>query len=269
MTKTTSILFLGLVFSNFLFAQKVEITTKAIEDNRIQIIIQNKTKLDQSVELDCKLDGMTASESLPKTQFVRAGAEAVFVTLSPKDIYKAHSFGTSIRYVEGNVMAAHDDDFIYRLPYPKGKTYKVDQGYLGNKTHQNQYALDFNMNTGSEIAAIRDGVVSKVEDKNDRGCPSENCNPYNNYIIITHEDGSIADYSHLKKRGAKVKVGDQVKAGDIIGLSGATGWASGPHLHLEVYTVSWNKHKTIEAKYYLGKGEVGIPKEGMTYKKID
>lgn len=257
---------LGFLLCLISSGQKVEIISNTVKDNAIEIIIQNKTKYGQSVELNCELKGMIASEALPKIAFLKPNEELVFVTLKPKDIYKAYSYGTSIKYVEGDVTAIHDDDYIYHLPYPNGVSYKVDQGYNGNKTHQGQFAIDFNMDQGSEIAAIRGGIVSKVVDNNEKGCPSEQCNQYNNYILITHDDGSIADYSHLKKRGAKVKVGDKVKSGEVIALSGSTGWASGPHLHLEVYIITWNGQNTIEAKYYINNDEVGIPVERKYYK---
>lgn len=250
---------------HILVAQQVSIVPKTISDNQIEVFIKNGTKEAQSVELDCKLEGMTASDTLPITYFVQPGEEMSFVVLKPLDIYKAYGSNTSIRYVAGDVTAKHDDEIIYLLPYPKGKTYHVDQGYLGTKTHQDQYALDFNMDEGSAITAIRDGMVTKVVESNDRGCPSENCSQYNNYVLVSHADGSIADYSHLRKNGAKVKAGDLVKAGELIGWSGATGWASGDHLHLEVYTISWEGQLTIPVKYYLEKGKVGLPEEGRNY----
>lgn len=265
MIRKTLFTLLLFVYSCTLFAQEVEIKTKAIEDNKIQIIVLNKTKFDQSVELDCTLDGMTASATLPKVKFIKASSAAIYVTLSPIDIYQAYSFGTSIRYVQGDVTAVHNDDFTYYLPYPKGQAYNLDQGYNGDRTHHNQNALDFNMNEGSEIAAIRGGLVTKVVEDNNKGCPNESCNSFNNYILITHNDGSIADYSHLKKNGAKVKTGQKVKAGEVIALSGSTGWASGPHLHLEVYLMTWDGQETIPVKYYLDKEEVGIPEERKRY----
>jgi murein DD-endopeptidase MepM/ murein hydrolase activator NlpD len=256
------------VAAPFLYAQQVEIVPKKTDDNQIQIFIKNGTKQAHSVELDCELKGMKASDSLPITLFIPPNGELSFVKLKPIDIYKAHSYATSIRYVVGDVSAVHNDSTIYYLPFPKGKKYRVDQGYLGTKTHQNQYALDFNMDEGAEIAAIRSGVVTKVVENNDRGCPSESCTQFNNYILITHKDGSIADYSHLRKNGAKVKVGDEVNVGDVIALSGATGWASGAHLHLEVYTMTWEGQKTIPVNYYLDKEKNGVPEEGQGYTQL-
>lgn len=55
---------------------------------------------------------------------------------------------------------------------------------------------------------------------------------YGNQITIQHADGMLTTYSHLSER--LVSEGDSVRQGQIIGRSGATGWATGPHLHLGV-----------------------------------
>ncbi|WP_308706276.1 M23 family metallopeptidase [Marinoscillum sp. MHG1-6] len=246
-------------------AQEVKIVPVVLKDKSIELYIHNQTFQGQSVLLDCELKGMTSTEKLPITKFLEVGEKVLFTTLAPKDIYKPFGYGTSILYVEGDVQAKHDDNYVYLLPYPKGTSYNIDQGYLGNKTHENLYALDFNMDVGAEITAIRDGIVTKVIERYDKGCPDESCEQYNNLVLVTHEDGSIANYAHLKKNGAIVKVGDRVKAGDLIGLSGATGWASGPHLHLEVYTASWDGKITLPVNYYLDEKTTGEPQVNQVY----
>jgi len=60
-----------------------------------------------------------------------------------------------------------------------------------------------------------------------------------NWVKIRHADRTIAAYSHLTERGALVKVGDHVIAGQPIGLSGNTGNTGGlPHLHFHLCTCS-------------------------------
>ena len=58
---------------------------------------------------------------------------------------------------------------------------------------------------------------------------------YGNHIIIEHEGGWITWYAHL--HSSLCIVGNRVKRGDSIGLSGNTGKSTGPHLHLTVQHV--------------------------------
>lgn len=82
--------------------------------------------------------------------------------------------------------------------------------------------VDIKASSGTPINAAADGEV--VFSGNLRG--------YGNLIIIRHEGRYYTTYGHNQKNLASV--GKQVKAGDLIALVGATGRATGPHLHFEV-----------------------------------
>lgn len=77
-----------------------------------------------------------------------------------------------------------------------------------------------------------------------------------NYITVLHNDGTFADYSHLRYKSVIVQLGQQVERGQIIGYSGATGYATGPHLHFVV------------KKAKKGGGFISIPVEFTTLKGI-
>lgn len=83
--------------------------------------------------------------------------------------------------------------------------------------------LDFAVNTGTPVYATADGVVSAAR-KSNRGS--------GNYLAISHSFGFTSSFSHLSK--FKVKMGDFVKKGDLVAISGNTGLSSGPHLHYEI-----------------------------------
>ena len=55
-----------------------------------------------------------------------------------------------------------------------------------------------------------------------------------NFIRLLHDDGSMALYAHLSVDGVQVRIGQQIQAGQRIGLSGNTGFSTGPHLHFAV-----------------------------------
>ncbi len=142
-------------------------------------------------------------------------------------------------------LEKYNNDYEYNLPFPKDSSFTVIQGYNGEYSHKNDKALDFRMPVGTPIVAAREGMVVKVIDNNDKGCPTSECQDFNNYIKILHLDGTFADYVHLKYKGAKVNKGDTVKRGQLIGYSGNTGWSSEPHLHFVVYLQRIYERKTL------------------------
>lgn len=76
---------------------------------------------------------------------------------------------------------------------------------------------------GSPIYAVTNGVVSESKTRTQDG----------NYVCINHNNGYYTCYAHMSRRN--VKVGQTVARGQIIGYVGQSGWATGPHLHFEVW----------------------------------
>ena len=94
-------------------------------------------------------------------------------------------------------------------------------GYRPNRRRVHQ-GLDIKVQTGDTIYAAFDGKV-RVTSYQRRG--------YGHYIVVRHNNGIETLYAHLSKK--LVKVNQNVKAGDPIGLGGNTGRSSGSHLHFE------------------------------------
>lgn len=137
----------------------------------------------------------------------------------------------------------YDTLYNYGLPFLKGKRYKVMQGNNGSFSHKkttSKYAIDFKMNVGQEVCAIRDGLVIQTKSDSNEGGSSKKYLPKANKILIYHKDGTFVQYAHLKKDGVLVKKGDFIKKGQIIGYSGNTGFSTGPHLHFVLYNSSKN-----------------------------
>ena len=91
-------------------------------------------------------------------------------------------------------------------------------GYRHGRRHQ---GIDLPLSTGTPIAAAFDGKVRI----------SDYVSGYGNLVVLRHANGLETFYAHLSE--AKVRSGDWVSAGDIIGLGGSTGRSTGPHLHFE------------------------------------
>jgi murein DD-endopeptidase MepM/ murein hydrolase activator NlpD len=141
-----------------------------------------------------------------------------------------------------------DTSYIYALPYEEGTSHRLVQGYFGPFSHKERAALDFKMKRGTKITAARDGVVMRVKEDGSKGGWNRKYRSEGNYIIIQHEDGSRAGYWHLQKDGALANVGDTVKKGQVIALSGKTGFSALPHLHFLVWdydeTRKWQQMPT-------------------------
>lgn len=97
--------------------------------------------------------------------------------------------------------------------------YKYPGGKESTTTHA---GIDFGIPTGTEIVAPANGKVLLAENRIATGWT----------IIIEHLPGLYSMYYHMSQ--LKVKEGQNVQQGDLLGLSGATGFATGPHLHWEI-----------------------------------
>lgn len=147
-----------------------------------------------------------------------------------------------------------DTSFVYALPFPAGKKYKVIQGYFSRFTHKERAALDFNTRRGDTICAVREGVVVRVKEDGKRGGLKKKYRRDGNNIVIQHADGTRAGYWHLQYNGAIVQTGDTIRQGQPIGLSGKTGYALVPHLHFLVWRYEKGKWEQVPTRFATNKG---------------
>ncbi len=128
-----------------------------------------------------------------------------------------------------------DSSYVYLLPFENKKAHFLVQGYFGKFSHKERAALDFKMKKGTVVLAARDGVVTRVKEDGDKGGRNKKYRPFGNNIVIQHSDNTRSGYWHIQKDGALVNPGDTVKRGQIIALSGNTGYTAFPHLHFIVW----------------------------------
>ena len=148
-----------------------------------------------------------------------------------------------------------DTSYVYALPYEKGQSFLIVQGYFGVFSHRERAALDFKMKRGTKIYAAREGVVVRVKEDSDRGGLNRKYRSDGNNIVIQHMDRSRAGYWHLQKDGALVNVGDTIKKGQLIALSGKTGYAATPHLHFLVWSFdSTRQWRQVATRFQTSKG---------------
>ena len=106
---------------------------------------------------------------------------------------------------------------------------RVSSGFSESRLHPIHHdwrahrGVDYAAPSGTRVRAVADGVVESLGRKGG----------YGNVVAIKHSNKTTSLYAHLSAFGSGLKVGSRIGQGDLVGLVGSTGWATGPHLHYE------------------------------------
>lgn len=239
------------------------------KDGRTEFYVENLQSADVTVTLEMELKNLKASAAVPFTATIPPRTKIPVFNVVPEDPKEDSSWSYTYYATWGNTEVKHDDSYMYFLPYAAGVTYPVSQGFHGKYSHTGGdcFSIDFKMPEGSPVHAARDGVVVGIKDDSDLGGSSKKYEWDANYILVKHPDGTLGHYVHLQKGGVKVKVGDSVKPGQFIGLSGNTGHSTGPHLHFAVFKARTGKlRETVPVKFRTTPLLAEVLSEGQSYK---
>lgn len=154
----------------------------------------------------------------------------------------------------------------FYLPVACGLSVKCTQGNNGDTSHNGitKYAFDFGIGLNTPVHAMATGVVTNIYDLTGPGDDCYNgggpeCGPYGNLVILLHGDGTTTLYKHLNE--IHVKLGDMVERGGVVGLSGTTGYSTGPHVHvMRMMNCGLNNCQSIPMEFV----EAGVPVQGQT-----
>lgn len=119
---------------------------------------------------------------------------------------------------------------------PVDVRFRLSDGFRFREVHpvlgtpRMHYGQDFAVPLGTDVYATGNGIILETGRNSGLG----------NYIVIDHGYGLRTTYGHLSH--IRVSEGEQVKRGDLIGLSGNTGTSSGPHLHYQVNQFGQHKN---------------------------
>jgi murein DD-endopeptidase MepM/ murein hydrolase activator NlpD len=154
-------------------------------------------------------------------EFIGTGNILAAEFVNQKDSFQA------IRYTDGDYYTADGDSMkkaFLRAPVNFkyiSSNFKPKRFHPVQKKWKAHRGTDYAARTGTPVVAAGDGKVTH-----------STYNQYNgHYVFIQHGNGIVTKYLHFSKR--KVKAGQRVKQGQVIGYVGATGLAAGPHLHYE------------------------------------
>ena len=214
--------------------------------------------------------GYESKVSLPYKLVLKPKEKVKVLTLSNTDRKKhVGSFSSHISWSKGSIEAKPDTNFVYALPYEK--SHKVSQGFNGNTSHKgtSKYAIDFSMPIGTPVFASRAGKVVEIVQRHNKHGMALDMRSFANYVIIEHDDKTLGRYFHLKQNSVSVKLGDEVKSGDLLALSGDTGRTSGAHLHFVMTKAQEYKETcrsvSIPIKFLCSEGVLDNPIRGRTY----
>jgi len=143
---------------------------------------------------------------------------------------------------------------IYRLPFdgrvirpePQPAPFHYEESWR-------KHAVDFAMPEGTAIKAILDGRVIEAIDKYGPGRFDKSFLRKGNVIIIEHKNNEYSIYAHLR-RGLRIRKGELVRRGLVIGYSGNSGFASYFHLHFDIRKKEGkDKWITLPIRFQIGK----------------
>ena len=252
---------------------KVLTVEEETEGEFIWLVIKPLLTIEATVLIKVESENMNCSTPLPLTVLTEGWKPVRALKLWSKDRTKPYKFYWHFDSTIGRPYdSIVDRNYHYELPYQAGQSFKIVQTYFGAFSHnsgsQNEYAIDFGMPEGTTVCAAREGTVVAARSDSDTGGPDKGFINSGNFIIIRHPDQSYAKYWHLKHDGCLVRIGDSVKKGQAIGLSGNTGYSGGPHLHFEAYNIKSATWKdSMPVIFETSTGALSKLEEGESYEK--
>jgi murein DD-endopeptidase MepM/ murein hydrolase activator NlpD len=197
---------------------------------------------------------------------LRPGTETTLAHLEPLRRTESMQVQWQVSSQLGDPDAVHDAGAHYLLPFPAGRRLQVAQAADGPLvTHNSEnmrHAIDIAMPVGTPIRAARSGRMLDSRGWFGEGRPDGDYLDRVNFVRILHPDGTWAMYAHLSTINPDLRPGDWVEAGTQIGLSGSSGFSSGPHLHFAVLKNTGSTERALPFQFYTLRHGMFVPHRG-------
>jgi hypothetical protein len=131
--------------------------------------------------------------------------------------------------IDGQLWAAERFAIDYVALRPDGRLFSGDPAKLESYPY---FGVDIHAVSNGPVVAVVDGLPEQIPGTSPTGLPLDQY--AGNHIVQDLGDGNYALYAHIKTGAVKVKVGDRLTAGQVIGAVGNTGNTDAPHLHFHV-----------------------------------
>ncbi|MFD5068241.1 peptidoglycan DD-metalloendopeptidase family protein [Streptomyces sp. NPDC058369] len=192
---------------------------KLYQDNR-EVVGENPSLIFPGMKLTL---GAKAAPAAAQSEAPAKTAEKAAPKAETKAAPKVETKTEAQTEAKTEAPATQDNASGYVHPVPGNHTtaYRASGANWSSGSHT---GIDFPVATGTSVKAITSGTVVTA------GWGGA----YGNQVVIKHADGHYSQYGHMSS--LSVSAGQTVTAGQQVGLSGATGNATGPHLHFEIRT---------------------------------
>lgn len=177
------------------------------ETAQLPVAILHKDFISETIPLNDRNTAIKTDTSDARMKQIKR-LNAILGTVTQADVFSIKSFIPPVPK-DTRRSSYFGDRRVYQ--YTSGKTSTAEH-----------YGIDYAVPTGTVVASCADGKVVMAEDRVSTGWS----------VAIEHAPGLYSLYYHMSTLA--VKEGQTVKTGEKLGLSGATGLATGPHLHWEV-----------------------------------
>ena len=251
-----------------LYSRHDRVYQVALNHYRVPVLVHWTISRTENLRLNGPIEGVTL---LPAASPDREPTRFVLAELRRIDRSKRY-----FRYFDFHAQfgdpRARPTAYVYALPYPRDHEYSVIQGFQGRFSHHgpNAYAVDIDCPLGTPVLAARPGLVvaTHATARGSGTTPHFQELERSNFVFVLHDDGTLAEYLHLENRGVDVEPGQWVDRGEQLGLSGNSGYSTGPHLHFRVMTAAegGRESQSFPFSFEVTPGVVVEPAEGQSYK---